>query len=233
MNEDGRFIPPGPARTAAFSHAGGFGKSRLFTVGCGLLSGATVAYFLKSQIRVGLENCFRSGMDNTLLHRLPTEVFGEFLQSAGVVLSPLAASTAVGLMCGALLPALAARRGKGVTVVPLPKMPRAAVSIGALRVFGAVVFGLAFLLSVRGIQFETGSLSGWIDAFGALTWRFVALLGGMLMFVGAAEVLLLRYLSYRALFLTQSEFRRELRNQEGARAMSQAGRAEVRRGGAQ
>lgn len=127
------------------------------------------------------------------------------------------------------MPVLFARRGKGATAVLLPKMPRARFSIGAVRFFGAVVFVAAFLLAVREIKLDTSSPLGFLSGFKELALRFVGVLGLVMVLTGAAEVLILRHSAFRALFLNRSEYQRELRNQEGARDLSEKGRRLQRR----
>jgi flagellar biosynthesis protein FlhB len=230
MNEDGRFIPPGPGRSAAFARQGGFGKSSLSGLGWGLLCASLVLYILKDSLALGWINLFRAGIDNAATRALsPIDSIRVFFSAALELLWPISAAAATGMFAGALVPAFAARRGKGTTSAALPKIPRAGFSVFAIRLFCAGVFIVSLLFIVRRTNIDSLGPWGWLDFSGRLFLRTLAVLGLIFVLAGAAETLILRRLIFHALFLNRSEARREARALKGSRETASKGRRRLRR----
>jgi flagellar biosynthesis protein FlhB len=218
MKEDGRFIPPGPGRAAAFARRGGFGKSSLLAAGSGLLGACAALYIFRDRFYSGLVGAFRLGIDNAINNpSSPVDSIAISAESFFQLLIPVSISIFAAAFFGAVLPAMAARRGKGATAVPLPKIPQARLTTAAVRLFGAGLFVAGSLLAVRQTRLDVLSPTGWIGEIGALCLRVLAVLGSVLVLVGMAEILILRHQIFQALFLNRSEARREIRGQQGSR----------------
>lgn len=229
MSEDGRFIPPGPGRSAAFARQGGFGKSSLSGPGWGIVCAALVLYIFKDSFALGWANLFYAGVENAATRTLsPVESIHVFFSAALGLFLPILGAAAAGVFTGALVPALAARRDKGTTSVPLPKMPRARFSVFAIRLFCAGIFIVSLALVVRHTEIDPTGPKGWIVASGRFFLSALAVLGLTLVLAGTAETLILRRMIFHALFLNRSEARREARAQEGNRKTASMGRERLR-----
>jgi flagellar biosynthesis protein FlhB len=217
MNDDeGRFIPPGSGRTAAFARQGGFAKSPLLSSGVGLLVVCAVFFVLKNHFFSELIESFRTGIENAAAKKISADAAGResaaaFLHSIAPILLSLALGT------GAVVIVLVSifRRGKGSTATPLPKMPSARLAIGVIRIFAASVFLVSALLAVRRTTVDFANPTSWIVCIGSLFFRVSATLGGILVLAGCAEVLVLRHRIFRALFLNRQEAGREMRAETG------------------
>ena len=231
MNEDGRFIPPGPGRLAAFARRGGFGTSSLLSAGAGMLSAALVLYLYRHTIYAGITALFQKGLvraaDGALSLSTISALVFEPLRRLTL---PVLLAAATGIAVGALLPAWAARRHKGNTAVPLPKMPGARIGILVIRGFGAALFlTIAALIGRNAASSFHPNASSPIAVSGLVLLRLLVAVGAVSLLTGAAERLLLSHRIYHALFLDRSEHRREMRAQQGSRdAAAKRARAQHR-----
>ena len=232
MNEDGRFIPPGPGRIAAFARRGGHPEaySALLGSGIGLLIAAAVLYVLRGRAEEGLVALFRVGLDGTRAGWTAPETVAErVLLPLVYFTAPVLLAAAAGLFFAAVLPALAARRGSAVTAVPLPTLPKLRFTRFVLRGLGAAIAVSAALLIARRAFRAMDSGEAPLEAMGSALLQLTAATGAALAALGTVERLLIRHGIYRALFLNRSEHRRELRAQEGNReATARAGRSRSR-----
>ena len=221
MKEDGRFIPPGLGRIAAFARRGGFGTSPLLSAGAGMLSAALVLYFCKAAFHDGLTGLFREGLNQAAAGGTVLSAVSERIALPLVRLTlPVLLAAGTGTAVGAFLPAWAARRHKGDTAVPLPKMPRAGFGVLVIRVFGAALFLLTIILIARDTASSLGAHATPVAALGVLLFRILVALGAVSLLTGAAERMLLSHFIYHALFLDRSEHRREMRAEQGSRDAS-------------
>ncbi len=232
MQEDGRFIPPGPGRVFAFSRNGGFGRSRLLAGGLGMLGAAAVLSLSGTTLLESMQRLVANGLIRAGSAVSPGDAVALCLGEAAALVGPIGLAAAVGTLSGALIPALIARRGKGTTAVPLPSPPAARFAVFAVRLFGALVLIAATALIFReaGLNWTRGAGAAvWLDALAHVGLKLLIALGLVSVLTGAAELLLLRHAMWRALFLNRSEHRRELRASEGARDIAARGRRRLLR----
>ncbi len=213
MHDDGRFIPPGPGRQAAFAKRGGFPKSPLLSLGCSISIVCAFFFFWKNHFLFGLKDGFRAGIENATVKKAAVDVAvrDALLEGADWII-PVLFAALIGFTAVALISAAISRKNKGTTANPLPEVPKARLPIAMIRLFAASVFVVSALLVVRRTLLDV-SISGAIAPIAGIwtaLFRVLAILGLVLLLAGAAEVLVLRHQIYRSLFLNLSEGRREL-----------------------
>jgi flagellar biosynthesis protein FlhB len=233
MHDDGRFIPPGSGRTAAFAQKGGFPKSPLLSSGVAISAMCAVFYLLKHFFLSGFIDSFRVGVEDAVVRKMSAAgAFEESIKRVLLGTAPILFAAMCGISAVVLISTILTRKGRGATAVPLPKMPGAILPITGIRVFAAIVFVFSALLVARSTTTDVSSPNAWIEGIFALFFRVSAALGGILIFAGGAEVLIQRHQIYRALFLTRSEARRELRAETGNREpLKKAGQRARRKAG--
>ncbi len=220
MNEDGRFIPPGPGRIAAFARRGGHPEAygALLGSGIGLLIAAALLYVLQDRAEEGVVALFRVGLDETRTGWIaPATVAERVLLPLFFFTAPVLFAVAAGIFFAAVLPAVASRRGRAVTAVPLPPLPKLRLTRFAVRSLGAAIAVFAALLIARKAFRAMDSGESPLESMGRALMQLTAATGAVLAALGAVERILIRHGIYRALFLNRSEHRRELRAQEGNR----------------
>jgi flagellar biosynthesis protein FlhB len=218
MHDDGRYIPPGSGRRAAFAQKGGFPKSSLLSAGVAILVMSAVFFLFKNYFLSGLTDAFRVGLENAAVKKTSADIAVNGAAAAALHwIAPVLLSAAGGLCAVVILSTLVSGKGKGSTAVPLPKMPTARLPIAVIRIFAAVVFVASALCAIRGTTIDGANPAAWIEGIAMLFFRVSAALGGILILAGGAEVLAMRHQIFRALFLNRSEAGREMRAETGNR----------------
>jgi flagellar biosynthesis protein FlhB len=145
---------------------------------------------------------------------------GMLAETALLLLPWLGLMLAVGALF-ALLPALLGRRRRGRTAVPMPAPKRGLLARLVLRTFGVVVLALVALYIFKTLPLKGNGPLDILGTIGTGVLRLGAACGATMIVVGAGELLLVRHLVWRSLFLDKSESLREQRAMLGDPRMKQ------------
>jgi flagellar biosynthesis protein FlhB len=232
MMENGRFIPPSDHRLAAAFHEGVFPRSRTLVAGVVCLISAGVAYAMRESIGAGLIALMEGGIAVSVHRNLSAT---EFLLWACIRTAPLLIVLVflpfLGALIAALLPIMLFRRRRSRAAVPIPRVRGGGAALTVFRLFGAAVFLVVTVYLVREFGRMPLSSDTGVRELSTLLLKIPAVLGGVLTFVGTAEILLKRAAIFRALHLNRAEARREQRVSEGNRQMAAMARRRARREG--
>jgi flagellar biosynthesis protein FlhB len=223
-------LSPGEGRIAAAYRAGRFPASDLLSTGVVLLLLAAALYCLAGQTVSALVELFHRGLLDVL--RRPREIDAAMTSLSTLVRVTLPFSGLV-LFVSALstvLPALAARRRRGRTAIPLPPQKNARFSRFALRLLGAVVFISIAISIIKGLPLGGANALEALTVLGTGLCQTIAAAGGVMVLVGAGELVLMRHIVWRTLFLDTAEQRREQRAREGDPHVKREQRARPGRG---
>jgi flagellar biosynthesis protein FlhB len=217
-----RHIPPGQGRVAAAYREGRFPKSGLLSGGVVLLTVSLGLLWMGGWLVGGIINLFGLGVMKVLERPAGTDAAMEMLtETARLLLPLLGLMFAVGALF-ALLPALLGRRQRGRTAVPMPAPKRGLLALLVLLALMALYI------------FKTLPLKGYspLDILGTIGKGVLQLgtaCGATMIIVGAGELLLVRHLVWRSLFLDKSESLREQRAMLGDPRMKQERQRRPRR----
>ena len=234
MTDRDRTVPPGRGRVAAAARAGLFARSGTAVSGLILLtvSGFGAAFgehwvaSARDLVGHGVATAATPGADHG------EALAGGFSDGLGLLL-PIVLTVFGAALMGGLVPALVARRKKGQTSIPLPEAPSLSVARVVLFTAGAGVMllvGLHIFRTHIGAVWQAmeGNRAGAQELMRAL-WTLLGAGGGVLLLVGICELGMTRHALWRALFLDNSQARREQRDREGDRTVRARGLRRARR----
>jgi flagellar biosynthesis protein FlhB len=224
-----RHIPPGQGRVAAAYREGRFPRSELLPGGVVLLTVSLGLLWLGGGLAGGITELFGLGVTKVLERPAGTGAAMEMLTDTARLLLPwLGLMFAVGALF-ALLPALLGRRRRGRTAVPMPAPKRGLLALLVLRTFGVVLLALVALYIFKTLPLKGNGPLDILGTIGTGVLRLGAACGATMIVVGAGELLLVRHLVWRSLFLDKSESLREQRAMHGDPRMKQEQRRRPRR----
>ena len=219
-----RTIAPRKGRIAEAARSGLFPYSSALVTAAGLLSAAALLALWGEKIAISLKALLENGLRQAVVPGVEPEalLMNSLLEGAKLLLPILlVVFTATAIV--ALAPAIWSQRRPGRTAVPLPAMPAPRVAPTAIRILGAAVFLLISFKILRDHPIGWSSITSENPfLWHAVVKRFqnILLAGGIiLLFVGLAEMSLMRYEILRALRLSSLESRREERAAEGDAAI--------------
>ena len=220
MTENGRFLPPSERRVAAAAGQGVFPRSRSLVAGACCLALAGVGFGFRDAVGDGFLTLFARGIGTTV--RRDVSLVDAFLQTAktamplgiALVVAPLFAA-----ILTAVLPALYYRRRHGRTAVPVPPVRGGRLEMTMLRVFGVAVFIASTAYIVRGARISCLDPVTAARSLSILLLKILAVLGGVLILVGGAALLIRRGAILNALKLNRQEAQRERIMTEGNKTL--------------
>lgn len=237
MPETERTIAPKKGRIAQAAREGLFAHSTALVPGAALLTGGlllgmggpdSIAYLL-GFFEKGIANAaYGRDLPRTVSAAIPFDL-GRLMFQTLLILFVVSAATGIG-------PALWARRHRGHTAVPLPKIPKPLMTLTLIRTLSGAVFLLLCLKILRDTSFEgdiqTSLVAGWLTLLCRVLQKIFLSGGAVLLLAALTEIVVLRTQILGALRLSPTESRREARATDGDPAVRSETRRRARRGGA-
>ncbi|MCU0661540.1 MAG: hypothetical protein MUC50_04360 [Myxococcota bacterium] len=199
-----------------------FGQSPLLSGGAAMVAVGGLGLLFSSELGHALLELFRTVGAAPTSTLSVSESMARFRGAVAWLSCFICAPALLLALCAVLVPALASRRHRGSTAVPLPEKRSGILESLAPRLVAAIATGLLLVraaLSARYLLAETGARE-LLGPLAHLAASFLVTSGAVLMLAGSVEAALRGMAIRRCLSLSSADARREERYAGGAKHKS-------------